>query len=178
MKKRKVGSSKRLNEKSKNVSYKYPVDLQSKRVFHYTVLPHARKIMETGHIKPRNLIDGSSNPEDYYIWSTTCETWEVTANKGFHYDDAGKIVLGDIRDTEKLGMVRIEVEPRFSLMSYEQFKKDSGILRNDARSLEKAGGNPHEWLASRIPVSVNDCLVAVEIWHSGKWIDFLDLEHA
>ena len=179
MKKKVKGTNKRLIEKSKNLNFNYQTDLQSKRVFHYTVQQHALKIMETGLIKPNNLnnLSNLSNPEDFYVWFTTSENWEKTANKGFHYDSAGNIVYGDVRDTEKLGMIRIEIDPVFPLMSWEQFKKDSGIPRKEARALERLGENPYEWLVTRTPVSVNDYLIAVELWYSGKWINFMDLEN-
>jgi hypothetical protein len=140
-----------------------------KKLYHYTVFPHLEKIVEDGSIKPRILIDGSEYPEDHYVWLSTDSNWERTVKKGYHYDENGTPVLGDMADTERLGLARIEVDPSLRFIKWKGFVRHSRIRIKDARLLRNLG-NSHQWRCYFGPIKIENW-IKIEQLIDSKWVE-------
>jgi len=68
--------------------------------------------------------------------------------------------------------VRIEVSPKLPFLTWQEFKKNSGISRNFAQKLEQNakewGANPDEWRALFFPVG-HDHWFFIEVWDGQIW---------
>ena len=135
-------------------------------LYHYTVMEHFKKIVEsekikraTKHLGPKEkpAVHLSSNPE-----------WEMTVKK----TPLGLSDAVGLRNHSHLIPVRIKIEAEAcNIIPWRVFKKRSGISAKMARFLEKRGkemgADPKQWYCSFEDIPLGVCL-SVEFW-DGEW---------
>jgi hypothetical protein len=145
---------------------------QSKLIWHYTVGMLLSRIVNEGIIRPATAF--VEPDERKVVWFSKNQEWEETANKGLYDPATNTRTLFNKEETATRagGLVRIGVLPEVAPLTWEDFKRLSGINPKMARALYQgaiqSGARPGEWRAT-FDLVPKEKWQAVEIWQDGKW---------
>jgi len=144
------------------------------KYFHYTLGQYLPSILSEKKIKKSpKYIKGNRSA----AWFSTNPIWEESVRKVPGLKLISGVTCSRSKLLEnKLTPARIEINPeKVKLLSWERFKKVSGISKWVAEGFEKLapewGANPKEWLASLKDVPLRDCLLSVEVWNGNIWFE-------
>jgi hypothetical protein len=145
------------------------------RVWHYTICVAFEKIYISGRIETTAI--GIESNEKPAVWFFINSNWEETVRRTLRDTVTGKTTTALSRDglfEAGITPVRIEVDPGLPFLTWEKYKKKSGISKKFARVLEQVakecGANPKEWRVLFSPVSAEYWLL-VEIWNGHTWVE-------
>lgn len=149
--------------------------MKTRMVWHYTTGRKFISIVQDGCIRPTAvLIDKGERPA---AWFSARQDWEPSATKGCIDKETGE--RRDCTFDEMYygggGLVRIGIaEDSPSLVSWSDFKKQSGISPETAAALEQFGSekgvDPDDWYAvfGNVP---RENWIAVHVYSDGQWVD-------
>jgi hypothetical protein len=141
------------------------------KAYHYTTHVHLALIKEEGKLRSTaKLLDPGEKP---VVWASLNPLWEETARKSIFYRGEQTPPL---RHDEMLDLgiipIRIELNPVLPFVTWEEFKRISGITETSALRLEHIAilwkANPQEWLASFQPI-IPALWLQVEYWNGQIW---------
>lgn len=148
------------------------------KFWHYTPAFRLPQILKSGKIKLDE--QARSYGEKHVAWISTNPIWENTATKPYT-DKSGRMVERTKEETsQELGLGRIEIRPSRDFISWEIFRKTSGVHPKLWSGMTKyrlqVGANPNEWFASYIPI-LDRYFISVEMFIHGEWIRCDDWSH-
>jgi hypothetical protein len=146
-------------------------------IWHYTSMEHAKSILKDKMLRISSIEKKWGwKPA---LWFSRATRWEPTATKMFRFKETNELrLLTEEEQLELIGMARFGIEFTEQLISWNEYKNNSGIPAREHRAMAKVGkekgAHPNNWYCSFEDIPLNKC-VAIEQFDGKEWISIMNI---